>query len=586
MGQPLGRVFNIVNEYTRQPAENPVSRVLRDKTVVGLANHTVLVAHDGKEVPIDDSAAPIQSEYKNILGVVLVFRDVRLRREAEEARSRLAAIVEASEDAIIGRSLDGTVTSWNAGAERLYGYSAAEVRGQSLAALVPAERANELPTLIERVKKGERVSAYETVRRCKDGSTVDVAISVTPIRDAADRVVGAATIGRDITDRKRAEQALQQADQRKDEFLAMLAHELRNPLAPITNAVQVMKLRGVTDPQVEWSRAVVERQVRQLSRLVDDLLDVSRIREGKITLRIERLDLATIVNRAVETTRPLIEERRHSLQLLLPSAPICLEADPARLEQILANLLNNSAKYTEPGGHIWLSAEQIKEAIEIRVRDSGIGIAAEMLPRIFDMFVQAEHGVTRSSSGLGIGLSLVRRLVEMHGGSITAYSAGIGQGSEFVLRLPALKCAPEASAVGSSLSSAALTQSPRRLLVVDDNQDAAESLAAFLRLRQHGVEVAFDGPSALEAAERFRPEAIILDLGMPGMDGYEVARRLRREPTLKNTVLVALSGWGQENDRRRSLEAGFDFHLVKPVELKNLEALLACPTNQVHALQS
>jgi two-component system CheB/CheR fusion protein len=368
---------------------------------------------------------------------------------------------------------------------------------------------------------------------------------------------------------QRAEE-LTVADQRKNEFLALLAHELRNPLAPIRNAVQIMKLRGVTDPQVQWARDLVERQVRQMTRLIDDLLDISRISRGKITLRKELVEVAAVVHRAVETTRPLIDERRHSLRLSVPSEPVFLDADPTRLEQVLANLLNNAAKYTDPGGEIVVLVELERDEVVVRIQDTGIGIVPEMLPHIFEMFVQAESG----RGGLGIGLSLVQRLVQMHGGSITASSGGSGLGSEFVLRLPRRNLAPVA-APPPPVSDTRLPERPVRVLVVDDNRDAAESLAALLRLDHHEVEVAYDGVSGLAAAEKQRPEVILLDLGMPGMDGYEVARRLREQGFLQETVVVAVTGRSQEKDRRRSEELGFDGHLVKPVDPEALHALLA-----------
>jgi signal transduction histidine kinase/CheY-like chemotaxis protein len=389
---------------------------------------------------------------------------------------------------------------------------------------------------------------------------------------------------RDITERKAAAEAqnrllvaLSEADRRKDEFLAMLAHELRNPLAPIRNSLHIMKRAGVDAAVVGRVREMMERQVQQMTRLVDDLLDVSRITRGKIELRKEAVDLASLVQRTVEATCPLIEDRQQELTVDLPPEPVRLEADPTRLEQVLANLLNNAAKYTDHGGHVWLSARQEGGELVLRVKDTGMGIAADMLPRIFEPFVQSDRVLHQSQGGLGIGLTLVRRLVEMHGGSVTAHSEGPGKGSEFVVRLPVFSpkqpIRGEESAGKGGESVGAAPQ--RRFLVVDDNVDAAESLALLLRLEGHDVRVAHDGPAALAAVEAEPPDLVFLDIGMPVMNGYDVARRLRQQPGLENLVLVAMTGWGQEEDRRRSQEAGFDHHLIKPVEPEALHKLLA-----------
>jgi PAS domain S-box-containing protein len=366
---------------------------------------------------------------------------------------------------------------------------------------------------------------------------------------------------------------LAEADRRKDEFLAMLAHELRNPLAPIRNALAILE-EGADAATIAQARQVAERQVRHMAHLVDDLLDVSRITRGKINLQKEPVDLATAVGRAVESARPLISARGHTIHVTLPPEPVSLLADPTRLEQILDNLLSNAAKYTEPGGRIGVSAERQGDEAVLRVRDTGVGIAPEMLPRVFDLFAQAERSLDRAEGGLGIGLTLVRSLVELHGGSVQANSDGLGHGSEFVVRLPAAGAAarradqPSATAPGSGGPSAA-----RRILVVDDNVDAAQSLATLLKLWGHEVAVAHDGAGALEAARTQPPDVILLDIGLPGMSGLEVARQIRQEP--RRPLLVALTGYGQEQDRRRSVEAGFEAHLVKPVDLRELRRLIA-----------
>jgi signal transduction histidine kinase/ActR/RegA family two-component response regulator len=365
---------------------------------------------------------------------------------------------------------------------------------------------------------------------------------------------------------------LREADRHKDEFLAVLGHELRSPLAAIRQAMQILRLTELADPEPRWATGVVERQVQQLSRLVDDLLDISRVSQGKINLRNEPVDLKTVVARAVEMSRPLIDARRHDLKLSLPEEAVEVEGDISRLAQVVSNLLNNSAKYTEDGGRIELVLEADGSRAILRVRDTGVGIAPAMLPRIFDLFIQVPGGENRSAGGLGIGLSLVRNMIELHGGSVQATSAGLGQGSEFVVRLPLLqKARPQSPTEEEKLSLKA-----RRILVVDDNKDVADSMATLLRVFGHEVRTAYDGPAALDLARMQPPEIVLCDLEMPpGMSGLEVAHRLRQDVGLHNAILVAVSGHSQEEDRRYTQEAGFNAHLIKPVDLDALKSLLA-----------
>jgi signal transduction histidine kinase len=381
----------------------------------------------------------------------------------------------------------------------------------------------------------------------------------------------------EVAERARAEAALKEADRHKDEFLAVLAHELRNPLAPIRNAVEIMRRSALTDPQLSWSRDVVERQVKHLTRLVDDLLDVSRITRGNINLSREPVSVATIVARAIETIQPLIAEQRHELAVEMSDELLEVEGDLTRLTQVLGNLLNNAAKYTDPGGSILVSASRTGMDVDIRVRDNGIGIPPALLPRLFQLFTQVDAAAHRAQGGLGIGLALVRQLVQMHGGSVTAYSDGPGQGSEFLIRLPlrvqrtrdAMQSAP-AKPDGMNGK-----KSGHRILLADDNRDALDSLATLLQCDGHEVHTAGDGAEALEVAAQCRPDVVLLDIGMPKLDGYEVARRIRAEPWGKATVLIALTGWGQDEDRRRSREVGFDSHLVKPLDPDALSNLLS-----------
>jgi PAS domain S-box-containing protein len=378
----------------------------------------------------------------------------------------------------------------------------------------------------------------------------------------------------DINDRKQAEEALRVADRRKDEFLATLAHELRNPLAPVRNGLEIMRLATSNPAAIERARAMMERQIQQMTRLIEDLLDLSRISRGKIELRKQRLDVTAAIQHALETSRPLIEHAGHRLRVELPSTPIWAEADLTRLEQIFANLLNNAAKYTEPGGQITvILAPSAHGTAEIRVRDTGIGIPPDQLEQVFEMFSQVSRSQHRSGGGLGIGLNIVKQLVEMHGGSVHAESAGLDHGSEFVVELPLLTEVQDPSAAPGTASRAA--SGHHRVLVTDDNVDAADSMAMMLEIMGHEVEVAHDGLQALAAAPSFRPNVFLLDIGMPNLNGYDTCRRLREQPGGDRLHVIALTGWGQEEDKRRSREAGFDYHLVKPVEPAALQELLA-----------
>jgi PAS domain S-box-containing protein len=383
------------------------------------------------------------------------------------------------------------------------------------------------------------------------------------------RLIGAII---DISYRKETELQLVDADRHKNEFLATLAHELRNPLAPIRNAVQLLLLSVPENSDLRWAGDVIERQVRQMTRLVDDLLEVSRITTGKLEIRKDKIDLAAVVRGAVETSLPLIEQDRHELKVHLPAQPIVVNADMIRMAQVFSNLLNNAAKYTEPGGRIELSVAANEGLAEVSVKDSGIGIPAEMMPHIFEMFTQVDRHLHRSQGGLGIGLTLVKRLVEMHGGAVEVRSRGAGQGSEFIVRLPVIADSSPATPAAPDKESSA--NQALRILVVDDNEDSANSLGKLLQLMGNDVRIAHDGWAALEAANEFRPAAMLLDLGMPRMDGYEVCRRLRSESWGRAMAVIALTGWGQADDRQRTHEAGFDYHFVKPVDADRLMKLL------------
>jgi PAS domain S-box-containing protein len=753
-GRPLLEVFHIINERTRETVENPVARVLAHGHVVGLANHTVLIARDGTERCIDDSAAPIGGGEDGVAGVVLVFRDVTESRKAERSARFLASIVESSDDAIIAKDLNGVITSWNQGAERIFGYTSAEAVGRPVAMLSPADRVDEMPAILARIRRGERVEHFDTVRRTKNGRPVAISLTVSPIKDEDGEIVGASKIARnisertlaaeavwqaerrekeradeleailratptpiwiahdpechqitgnpasfeilrlpeganvsatspdhdpnergfreyrgdkpipvdelpvqmaakgqtvngaevkfvfddgsvrhiygnavplrnpdgsvrgsvaafvDVTEQKQVEQALRESEQRlaaelearirfeealrrqteelktlnqrlrdtdrrKDEFLATLAHELRNPLAAICNGMEILRHSDSDAATLEQAQSLMGRQLDQIVRLIDDLLDLSRISQGKIRLRKERVELAEVVESAAEAVNQLIATQAHRFVVALPAEPIYLNADSTRLAQVISNLLNNAAKYTEKGGHIWLTAEREAHEIVVSVRDTGIGIAAEHLPRLFEMFSQIAPALERSQGGLGIGLSLVRGLVELHGGTVEARSGGIGRGSEFVVRLPIADLPDSPISHEQAAGATAAGGQKRCILVVDDNRDAADSLALMLKMMNHEVRIAYDGLEAVQAAAILRPEIVLLDIGLPKMNGYEVAREMRLHPWGQNVLLIALTGWGLEEDKRRAEDAGFDHHLTKPVEPAALEKLLA-----------
>jgi PAS domain S-box-containing protein len=508
----------------------------------------------------------------------------RARDRQYELRDRfalqtlLASIVESADVAMVGKTTEGIILTWNPAAERLFGYTAAEAVGQSITILIPPERLDEEREILAKIARGERVSHLETVRVTKDRRRFHASLTISPIRDASGRVIGASKVARDITERKRAEHEQREADRRKDEFLATLSHELRNPLAPIRNSLSLLESAGRLDPMVDRVRGILERQVGHMIRLVDDLLEVSRITRGKIELRCERLELAEAIRTALETSEPLIQRAGVAISLELPAEPLYVEADSVRLTQIISNLLNNAAIYSDHAGQVRLKAAREGTQAVVSVRDHGVGIPAEMLERVFDLFTQVPSVNPGAQSGVGVGLALVRGLVQLHGGVVSAASEGLGKGSTFTFRLPLVQ--PPARArrriVAERVNGMSL-----RILVVDDNRDAAESMGLVLARAGADVEVAHDGTSALERIDRFHPAVVLLDIGMPGLDGYEVARRIRAQPATRDVMLVALTGWGQAEDRRRSFEAGFDHHLTKPAGIDELRALL--PAGGQHA---
>jgi PAS domain S-box-containing protein len=500
----------------------------------------------------------------------LAEEDARLRHSEE----RFAGFMRHLPGLAWIKDAQGRYLFANDAAMRAFRTSRADLYGKTDEEIFPPETAAQFRENDGRaLAGGTGVLVVETLEH-DDGVLHYSLVSKFPIPgpDAEAPLVGGVAI--DITEMKRAEQALREADRRKDEFLAMLAHELRNPLAPIRNAVEVMGLLAPADANLRRARDMIERQVLHLTRLVDDLLDVSRVTRGKIVLHKSPLFVADLVSQAVEAIRPLVEARRHELTVTLPARPLRVEGDVIRLTQVLDNLLANAAKYQDNGGHIWLSACQEGSEVVLRVRDRGLGIPRDKLSEVFELFAQVDRTLDRSQGGLGIGLALVRSLVQMHGGSVSASSEGPGTGSEFTVRLPALPEPPSPSSREMASQDTARTPG-RRVLVVDDNVDAAESLAMVLRLCGHEVRTVHEGAAVLDAARDFHPQAVLLDIGLPGgLTGYDLALRLRGQPGLEGVMLVALTGYGQEEDRRRAREVGFDHHLTKPADLSVLHALL------------
>ncbi|MDZ4685665.1 MAG: ATP-binding protein [Planctomycetaceae bacterium] len=484
-------------------------------------------------------------------------------------------LVEEMQQSAITLSDDGTITYCNRRFADLVGRPLQRLVGVAFSDFIPLDAQCFYESLLQQGRAD--FSQGESHVQNADGALVPVFLTLNALPPDCGAAIG--LLVTDLTTQRHHEklntllEALTEADRRKNEFLAMLSHELRNPLAAISNATQLLRLQKNEDPLQEQAQAIIERQLGQLTHLVDELLEIARITTGRIHLNEQHVTLAGIVENAVETVSVLIGRHRHAFEVSLPPEPILLYADAARLEQVVVNLLTNAAKYTDAGGQIWLSVEQEVDEAVIRVRDTGVGIAPDMLPRIFELFTQAERSLDRAQGGLGIGLCLVQRLVQMHRGRVEAYSA-LGQGSEFVVRLPLVQtpAMPPRSAITEAIKP---TGPFWRVLVVDDNRDAAQTAALLLMAWGHEVRTAYDGPAALEAARDFQPSVVLLDIGLPGLDGLAVARGLRQQSAFSHTVLIAMTGYGQETDRPRSLAAGFDHHLVKPVDFEKVRQILS-----------
>lgn len=540
-----------------------------------------MLRKNGGALTVEAHGKTIHSEGRLIRFTAI--RDITERKQAEESlrksQAQLKALIHQApiSIAMFDRDMNYLATSGRWLVD--YGRGHADLIGLNHYEVNP-----DLPPRWKQVHQLSLAGAYQQNAEDRwirtDGRQFWMRWAVLPWTDEHGSIGGIIISTEDITEHKSIEaelaekaQQLREADRRKDEFLAMLAHELRNPLAPIRNAVQILK-RSENDPvRIRWCREVINRQIEHLVRLVDDLLDVSRISRGRIELRKEPLEVREFIESAVETSQPLIDARRQAFSITLPPEPLWVKGDKIRLAQVVSNLLNNAAKYTDEGGEIWLIAECCEDEICIRVCDNGCGIDASTLPSLFDLFYQAEGGLDRSQGGLGIGLSIVHRLATMHGGDVRAFSAGLGLGSEFVVHLPKLML--EETLPDFANASSTPAQQGLRILVVDDNSDAAESLGLLLEFQGHRIHVAHDGPSALELAQTGWPEVVLLDIGLPGMDGYQVAAALRETYARTAMRLIALTGYGQAEDQEKSLAVGFDEHFIKPVDLETLQKLLA-----------
>jgi len=565
----IGKHFSVFYPQEARDRKWPEHELAEAARVGRFEDEGWRVRKDGTQFWANVIITALRDRDGRLIGYSKITRDLTERRAHEEtlrqSEERFRLLLEGVEDyAIFMLDPNGRVTSWNTGAERITGFHAEEVIGTHFERFfIPEQLAAGHPEAELTRARLNRRAEDRGWRVRKDGSRFWAEIVVTSLHDGDGKLRGYAKVVRDLSERKRME-SLEEQGRNLTEFLAMLAHELRNPLAPIRNALGIMAVSKETSPQIAWSRDVIERQAAQLTRLVDDLLDVSRITRGKLRLQAEPMDLKVAVARAIESARPLIDRRKHRLHTDLPAEPLTINGDLTRITQVMVNLLNNAAKYTPEGGDIWISAG--KEGVDalLCVRDNGAGIPPSMIDDIFDLFAQGERTIDRAEGGLGIGLTLARRIVALHGGSINASSAGLGKGSEFIVRLPRLDLeAPARSgAVAAELPPGVRGQT---ILVVDDNRDAASSTAMLLRMVGHEVDVAHDGEAALRRVAQRTPDVILLDIGLPGMSGYEVARHLRARPEGQGVKIFAMTGYGQESDRQRSLASGFDGHLVKPV---------------------
>jgi PAS domain S-box-containing protein len=507
--------------------------------------------------------------------------DTVVLRQGEEARATLAAIVQSSDDAIVSKTLDGEITSWNAAATRMFGYAPEEVIGRSISIIIPHDRMNEEARVLSSIRRGEAINHFRTIRLRKDRTPIPISLTVSPVRNAAGQIMGASKIARDISAQVQAEeeraillareqaarQEAEAANRTKDEFLAMLGHEVRNPLGAISNAVHVLERLGQPGDVTAAARGIITRQTAHLARIMDDLLDIGRVMLGKVVLGRKSVDLREVAERALGTLREGGRLERHNVSL--EGVPAWIDGDTTRIEQIVTNLVGNALKYTPPGGSVKVHVTRKGRTAVLSVEDDGLGIRPDLLPRIFDLFVQGQPPADRAQAGLGIGLTLVKRLTDLHGGNVEAHSDGPGKGTTVTARFPVV-ARPGRETDERDVPA----EIARRILIVEDNDDAREMLRTLLELRRHTVREAIDGPSGIEAALQFQPDVALIDVGLPGLNGYEVARHLRASEGGNRMRLIALTGYGLPTDALRAREAGFDAHLVKPVHPDHLAEIL------------
>ncbi|HYP28035.1 MAG TPA: PAS domain S-box protein [Blastocatellia bacterium] len=727
MGRPLEEIFQIINEQGRQPVDSPALRALSEGAVVGLANHTLLIARDGTERPIDDSAAPIRDDEGQVVGVVLVFHDITGRRQAEQARAHLAAIVESSDDAIVSKSLQGVITSWNIGAEKVFGYTAAEAIGQPITMLIPSGHIAEEPVILDRIRRGETVDHYETVRRRKDGTLINISLTVSPIRDEAGNIIGASKIARDITDRRQAQEALRMSEERyrsltsilasvvwttdaegafvvpqrewqaftgqtweehrgwgwakaihpedrervlamwrlavegrsyyeaearirhaasgkyhyyvaravplfnadgsirewignildiheqkeaeaererllaaervarsaaeaasraKDEFLATVSHELRTPLNAMLGWARLLSGGRLDGEEAARGLKSIEQNAKAQAQLIEDLLDVSRIISGKFRLKAQPLEVAPVIEAAVDSVRPTADAKGVKLQVVLDPDARPVSGDAGRLQQVVWNLLANAIKFTPKGGRVQVRLMRVNSQIELEVSDTGQGIAREFLPYVFDRFRQADGTTSRIHGGLGLGLAIVRHIVELHGGSVAVDSPGIDKGATFTIRLPLMvthvKSRSEERVHPRVDGEVALQFQPSmmlegvKVLIVDDEPESLLLLSTVLTQSGAYIKSASSADEGFAQVKEWRPDVIVSDIGMPGEDGYSFMKRARAWMREAGTWIpaVALTAYARAEDRMKALASGYQIHVPKPVEPAELITVL------------
>jgi two-component system, chemotaxis family, CheB/CheR fusion protein len=562
----IGRqISDFSHNIERDSLLEDIKRVRRDGTVLELE------VRDSARTPYFLRILPYSTRpgRDDIEGVVLTLTDLSSLDKARAKLAQLSAIVESCDDAIVGKSLDGTITSWNAGAERLYGYTADEAIGNNMRTLMGGAAGSELDRYLDTIRRGEKVEHVHSLRIRKDGSSIHVSLTISPIFDAGGQLVGVSTIARDVTPLITAQRELETAATRREQFLAMLSHELRNPLAAVLNAATLMQESKLDTAVIERCNQVIERQTSHMARLLDDLLDVSRITRGKFELRKEDVDVREPIEAAIEATAPLFKRRDVALHASIPPTPVPVRGDASRLQQVVANLLSNAATYSPKGSDVELAVRVEHQHVTLEVADHGIGIDPSMLTQIFELFVQGDQRIDRPRGGLGVGLSLARSVVELHGGKIEARSPGLERGSKFTVTLPV-----QANPVRARPRRVERTRKQRRIVIVEDQTDARELLRMLLEKRDHIVIEAADGARAVEVIEREHPDAALVDIGLPVMSGYDVARQIRSHKHLDDVRLIALTGYGSLTDVRSAFAAGFDHHICKPAELSKIEALL------------